>query len=129
MRAGHVHEGDDRQPEALAQLHDPHRLAVALRVRHPEVAPDVLVGIGALLLADDDHPAAIEPGQPGDHRRVVTEQPVAVELDEVVGHGRHELERPRPLEVARELDPRPDRVAWVADRLVGRAQRPRRRRW
>ena len=63
MRAGHVDEGDDRQPEPLGELHDPHRLAVALGVGHPEVAPDVLVGVGALLLADDDDPPAVEPGE------------------------------------------------------------------
>ena len=108
---GHVDEGDDRQAEPLGELHDPHRLAVALGVRHPEVAPDVLLGVGALLLADDDDPPAVEPGEPGDDRRVVAEQPVAVELDEVVGHRRDELERPRPVQVAGELDPRPDGVA------------------
>ncbi len=37
-----------------------------------------------------------------------------MELDEVVGHGRDELERPRPMQVAGELDARPDRVARVA---------------
>ena len=121
MGARDVDEGDDRQPEALGELHDPHRLAVALRVGHPEVAPDVLVGVGALLLADDHDPPAVEPGEPGDHRRVVAEQPVAVELDEVVGHRLDELERPRPAQVAGELDPRPDRRR-VGDRrrAVGR---------
>ena len=85
---GNVDEGDDRQPEAFRQLHDPHRLAVALGVRHPEVAPDVLVGVVALLLADDRDPPAVDPGEPGDHRGVVAEEPVAVELDEAVGHRR-----------------------------------------
>ena len=65
MRAGDVDEGHDRQPEPLGELHDPHRLAIALGMRHPEVAPDVLVGVGALLLADDDDPPAVEPRQPG----------------------------------------------------------------
>ena len=37
-------------------------------MRHPEVAPDVLVGVGALLLADDDDPPAADPGEPGDDR-------------------------------------------------------------
>ena len=45
-----------------------------------------------------------------------------MELDEVVGHGRHELERPRPLEVARELDARPDGIAWIAGRRAGRGR-------
>ena len=63
MGAGHVDEGDDRQAEPLGELHDPHRLAVALGVGHAEVAPDVLVGVGALLLADDDDPPAVDPGE------------------------------------------------------------------
>ena len=111
VRARHVHEGDDRQGESLGQLHDPHRLAVALRVRHPEVAPDVLVGVVALLLADDGDTPPVEPGEAGDHRRVVAEQPVAVELDEAVGHRLDELQGPR---------------AARGSGLSGRAPRPRR---
>ena len=65
------------------------------RVRHPEVAPDVLVGVGALLLADDHDPPAVDPGEAGDDRGVVAEQPVAVELDEVVGHLRRRSSRVR----------------------------------
>ena len=95
-------------PQPLGQLHEPHRLAVALGVGHPEVAPDVLVGLGALLLADDHDPPAVDPGQPGDHRRVVAEQAVAVELDELVGDEPDELERPRAAQVPGELDGRPD---------------------
>ena len=52
--------------------------------------------------------------RPGDHRVVVAEEAVAVELDEVVGHRLDELERPRTAQVARELDARPDGVARVA---------------
>ena len=121
MGARDVDEGDDRQPEPLGELHHPHRLAVALRVGHPEVAPDVLLGVGALLLADDDDPPAVEPGEAGDDRGVVAEQPVAVELDEVVGHRRDELERARPVQVAGQLDPRPDGVARVAGGLASGA--------
>ena len=42
--------------------------------------------------------------KPGDHRLVVAEQPVAVELDELVGHRGDELEGPRPAQVAGQLD-------------------------
>ena len=124
MGAGDVDERHDRQAEPLGELHDPHRLAVALGVGHPEVAPDVLVRLGALLLADDDEPPAVDPGESRDDRLVVAERAVAVELDELVGHRRHELERVRPLDVPGELDPRPDRVAWIG-RLGGRAVRRR----
>jgi hypothetical protein len=40
----------------------------------------------ALLLADDHDTPAVDPRQPGDDRRVVAEEAVAVELDELVGH-------------------------------------------
>ena len=116
--------------EPLGELHDPHRLAIALGVGHPEVAPDVLVGVGALLLADDDDPPAVDPGEPGDDRRVVAEQAVAVQLDEVVGHRVDELERPRPAQVARELDARPDGVARIViGRQWGQRRWPGHRRW
>ena len=113
-----VDEGDDRQPEPLGELHRPHRLAVALGVGHAEVAPDVLVRVGALLLADDDDPTPVEARQADDHRRVIAEQAVAVELDEVVGDAVDELERPRPPQVARKLDPRPHRVAGIGQRFA-----------
>ena len=113
---GHVDEGHDRQSESLGELHDPHRLAIALGVRHPEVAPDVLVGVGALLLADDDDRPAVERREPGDHRLVVAEEAVAVQLDEPVGHRRDELERPRPPQVARQLDAGPGAVVRAVER-------------
>ena len=108
MGAGDVDEGHDRQPAPLGELHDPHRLAVALGVRHAEVAPHVLLGVGALLLADDHDAAAVDPREARDDRLVVAEQAVAVELDELVGDLGEELEDPRAAQVAGELDARPD---------------------
>ena len=70
----------------LGELHHPHRLAVALGMGHPEVAPDVLVGVGALLLADDDDTPVADPGEARHDRLVVAEEPVAMQLDELVGH-------------------------------------------
>ncbi len=123
MGAGHVDEGDDRHPQPFGQLHQSHRLAVPLRVGHPEVAPDVLLRLGALLLADDDDPPAVDPGQPGDHRRVVAEEAVAVELDELVGDVAEELEHPRATQVPGELDGRPDRSRRIG--VTGRSGRRR----
>src|SRR3712207_9592879 len=40
--AGGVDERDDREPEGLGVVEQPQRLAVALGVRHPEVAGDPL---------------------------------------------------------------------------------------
>ena len=105
---GHVDEGHDREAEPLGELHDPHRLAVALGMGHPEVAPDVLVRLGALLLADHDEPVAVDPGKARHDRLVVAECAVAVELHELIGHRRHELERVGALDVPGELDACPD---------------------
>ena len=117
MGARHVDEGHDRKPEALRQLHDPHRLAVALRVGHAEVAPDVLVGVGALLLADEGDAPPVDPSPAGDERRVVAEAAVAVQLDDLVGHVAQQVERARSAEVARELDAMPHGIPGI-DRLA-----------
>ena len=114
--AGDVDEGHDGQAEPLAELHEPHRLAIALRVGHPEVAADVLLRLGALLLAEDDDPSAVDRGQAADDGGVVAEQAVAVELDEVVGHRREQLEGVGPLEVSGQLDACPDRGLRVGRR-------------
>src|ERR1043165_2415440 len=76
-----VDEGHDRQPKPLGHLHDPHGLAVALGVRHAEVATDVLVGVGALLLTVEHDPPAVDAREARDHRGIVAEPPVAVQLD------------------------------------------------
>ena len=137
VRARDVHERDDRQPEPLGQLHDAHRLAVPLRVGHPEVAPDVLVGVGPLLLADDRDDPSVDPGEPRDHRLVIAEEAVTMEFDEGVGHLRDQVERPRPAQVARGLDAGPGAVGLRAEHraraaAIGRGlalgPRPRRAR-
>src|SRR5256885_12183173 len=51
-----------RSVEFLREPVEAHRLAVALGVRHAEVANDVLLGRRALLLSDDDDRAALELG-------------------------------------------------------------------
>ena len=50
--ARRVDQRDDRRVEARGQLHQAQRLAVALGVRHAEVALEVLLGVAALLVAD-----------------------------------------------------------------------------
>ena len=78
-------------------------LAVALRVRHPEVAFDVLLRRGALLLTDDHDRAAAELGDPGDDRRIVAEPAIPVELLEAVEHPADHVEGMRPPDVPRGL--------------------------
>ena len=93
--ARRVDERDDRQPEAHRVVHQPQRLAVALRVGHPEVALHHLGGRAALLVADGHHRQLAEPREPADDRRVLGEQAVAVELLEVVEDQLDVVERVR----------------------------------
>ena len=91
--ARRVHERDDGRAEFGGQPHQPHRLAVALGMRHAEVAIQVLLGIPAFLMTDHHDAGAIEPRPPSHNRRVVPIEPVAVELDEVGEDGVHVVER------------------------------------
>ncbi len=61
-------------------------------MRHAEVAPDVLLGLGALLLADEDERAPVKAREAGHDGRIVAEQSVAMQLDDVGGHQLEELE-------------------------------------
>src|SRR3546814_3468616 len=66
--AGRVDQGDDRQMKAVGQLHQTARLAIALGPRHSEVMGDAGVGIGALLMPDDDAGPAAEPAEATENR-------------------------------------------------------------
>ena len=59
---------------------------------------------------------ALERREAGDDRLVVAEEPIAVQLDEPVGHRGDELERPRPPQVAGQLDAGPGAVIRAVER-------------
>ena len=109
IRAGRVDEGEQRQPELLGELHEPQRLAVALRARHAEVAVDLLLGVAALLVADHHARLAVEAREAADDRRVVGVAAVAVQLAEVAEQAVDVVERVRPLRMARDLRDLPRR--------------------
>jgi len=92
-----------RQAEAVGHLVHPDRLAVALGVRHPEVALDVLLGRRALLLAHDDDRPAVELGDAANDRGVVAEAAIAVQLLETIEYARDHVEGVWTLDVARRL--------------------------
>ena len=83
VRRRRVDEHDDRPAELLGQLHHAQRLAVALGPRVAEVAEDLLLGVAALLVADDQHRLPLVVGEAGDDGVIVGEAAVAVDLDEV----------------------------------------------
>ncbi len=101
--AGRVDEGQQRQAETLGHLHQPQRLAVALRARHAEVAPHLGLGVAALLVADDHHAAAVDAAEAADDRGVVGVGAVAGELLEFVADDADVVVGVRPRRMPREL--------------------------
>ena len=77
--AGGVDQGDDREVEAVGEVHEADRLAVALGAGHAEVAGDARAGVVALLVADHHHGAVVEAGEAAHDRVVVGEGAVAGE--------------------------------------------------
>src|SRR5690606_4623498 len=98
-----VDEGEQRQPEALGQLHQPQRLAVALGARHAEVALELGLGVAALLVADHHHAAAVDAGEAADDRGVVGVGAVARQLLDLLAHDAQVVHGVRARRVAREL--------------------------
>ena len=72
-----------RRAELGGELHQPERLAVALRVRHAEVALDVLLGVAPLLVPDHHHRVPARRAHPPTIAGSSMYKPVAVELDEI----------------------------------------------
>ena len=107
MGARYVNERDDRQAEPLGELHDPHRLAVALRDAASRSSPDVLLGVGALLLADDAIRRPSIRAKAGHDRLVVAEgrSPWSSMNSSAIAPMKSRI-RGR-LKVPRELDPAP----------------------
>ena len=55
-----VDEHDHGPPELLGHLHHAQRLAIPLGLGVPEVSIDLLLGVAALLVADDGHRLAVK---------------------------------------------------------------------
>ena len=73
-RARRVDERDHRHVELLGELHQAQRLAIALRMRHAEVALEILLRVAAALVADDHHRLAVEARPAADDRRVFAKE-------------------------------------------------------
>jgi hypothetical protein len=88
--AGRVDEGQYGHVELLRELHETQRLAIPLGVRHPEVAPEILLRVPPALVADDHHRLTIESRPAPDDGCVLAIETIAVQLDEV-GEDRPEI--------------------------------------
>src|SRR5207237_8267335 len=54
ISAGRIDERNHRQIKFLAELHQAQRLAITFRMRAPEIAHHIFLGIAALLIRDHD---------------------------------------------------------------------------
>ena len=78
VRARRVDERQHRQAVPLGEREQPLRLAVALGLGHAPAVVLLLVERPALLVADDEHGAALEPAEAADDGGVVGAQAVAL---------------------------------------------------
>src|SRR5204863_2936233 len=94
------------------------RLAVALGVHHAPVPGHPLLHAAPLLVAEKDSRTAVPGADAAHERRVVSGQPVSVELDEVGGEAANVVERVRTLRMAGELDDLPDAHEYISRRCA-----------
>ena len=108
IRAGNIHQAEQRKTVTLCELHQTHRLAVALGVRHAEVPFRALLDVTSLLVADQSDGATVEAPDADHDGGVVGAAAVPVELDPVLEEPLDVIERIRAILVPRELDRPPD---------------------
>ena len=101
--AGRVDERHQRQAEALRQLHESQRLAIALGLRHAVVAPHALLRVASFLMADQHHRAPVEARRSADDGEIVAVHAIAMQLLEVREDLADIVERVRALRMTREL--------------------------
>ena len=94
--ARRIDEADDGQAELVGEAHQAQRLPVAFGMREAEVVFDVLLGVMALLMADDHDLFLADLREAADKRVVVAEAAVAAHLHEVGGEELEVVERVRP---------------------------------
>src|SRR5690606_500323 len=72
-----IHEGDERQLEAVGHFHDADSLAVAFRAGRAEIVLETGLGVGALFLPDDGDGLTVEAAETGLKGFVIGELAVA----------------------------------------------------
>src|SRR5512132_857739 len=101
--AWRVDQGNHRHPEFFAETHQAQGLAIALRMRTPEVAHHVLLGVAPLLVSDNDATLAAEHCHSAWHCAIVGKAAVPVQFDPVRKTALNVIERERPLIVPSDL--------------------------
>ena len=103
-----VDQADQRERVTLGQLHQPHRLAIPLRVRHAEVPRRAFLEVASLLVSDQGDGPTLEAAEPDDDGRIVGASAVSVQLDPVLEQALHVVQRVRTILVPGELYGPPD---------------------
>ena len=80
ISAGRIDERNHRQIKFLAELHQAQRFAITFRMRAPEIAHHIFLGVAALLIRDHDATLLPQHRNPAWHGLVVAKQTVAVQL-------------------------------------------------
>src|SRR5439155_8084718 len=106
-----VHETEQRKPVQLRELHQPHCLAIALRIGHAEVTVGSFLDVAALLVAHERDRATVEATETDHERMIVGPAAVTVQLDPIVEEPADVVQRVRAVLVARKLDRAPALLA------------------
>ena len=118
--ARRVDQCHHRYVEAVGELHQPDRLAVAFGLGHPEIMLEPRGGVVAFLMPDQHHPAPVDLGQPADDGMVVGKRAVARQLEEIVRDPGDIIVEMRALGVPRDLSllPRSQLGIGIAQQLA-----------
>ena len=82
--AGGVDQTHHGKLEAVGHFHQAHRLTVPFRTRHAEIVLDAALGVGPLLMADDQDRAAGQAADAADDGLVFGERSVAGQRREIL---------------------------------------------
>ena len=85
-------------------LHQSHRLAIAPRGGHPEIAGDVFLGVPTFLVAEQDDTLVSDAAYAANEGLVVAATAVAMQFDELIGQHLDVIKGARPLGVAGDLN-------------------------
>src|SRR5438067_5141574 len=80
VSSGGVDKSEDGAPEFFGKLHSANCFAVAFRIRHAEIAIDLLLGVAGLLMANDQPVVAVEAGHAAHDGGVIGKPAIAVNL-------------------------------------------------
>ncbi len=100
--ARRINESENGPAKFRGQLHDAQRLAIAFGLGLPEILRHALLGVAALLLADQHDGTPVEARETRHHRRIVAIRAVAVQFVEIFKQDAHVIHHVGTLRMARQ---------------------------